>query len=114
QTCALPISGLPRSWERRTGRPPMNETIHLHIEEIVLHGLDVLDRPALERALTLELERRLTRSHLGQSRHLGRVRGAPITVRNASLEGAELGRALARSVTAILDDSGASGSAVER
>ncbi|MCK9485538.1 MAG: hypothetical protein M0R73_02385 [Dehalococcoidia bacterium] len=88
-------------------------TISLHIDEVVLHGFDAVDRPALERALTVELERHLAGLDLGASRRLGLARGAPLR----SVEAADspaLGRELARSLMALLDAAEGGGTAARR
>lgn len=79
--------------------------ITLHIDEVVLHGLGPVDRLALERALTAELERCLAGADLGPSRHLELARGVPL--RGVDVDGSsDLGRELARSLVEFLENSG--------
>ncbi|MCK9495120.1 MAG: hypothetical protein M0R75_06440 [Dehalococcoidia bacterium] len=89
-------------------------TIRVHIDSVVLHGIELTDRPALERALATELASQLADSDLTASWHLARGRATPLRGVDAEADAAGLGRELAQSLVALLGQPALGGAVVMR
>jgi len=88
--------------------------IRVHIESVVLHGIELTDRPALEQALAAELASQFAESELTASWHLARGRAMPVRGVDAESDAAGLGRELARSLAALVEQPALGGAVVTR
>ena len=83
--------------------------IHLHIDELVLHGFNPADRHQIADAVERELARLLDGAEflpqVGTSLQIDRKDAGQIVVgdRNASLVGSEIARAVGASVSGVLN-----------
>lgn len=78
--------------------------INVHIEELVLHGVDPTDRHAIADAIQREIARTfaLQGSSITQDHHVDRIQGRPVTWGDAAgpqRVGAEVARAVRGNLT---------------
>lgn len=85
-------------------------TLHVHIDELVLHGFDVASRHGIGDAVQAELQRRfaeqpslLARGALAENIDLERLHTAPVTLcAHAQRDGSAIGTALHQSLSSCL------------